>query len=141
MTYERFLTLLMDAPSEYVFKIGRMYGQRHDDPMEKRRSYVTRLFCRVKEQGVYPEAAAMLGEPDEVKSKYETPTAKGFYWAKWRLPEHTHIKSMSDTWEVVEVWENSLDDAEHLLVHVAGVAESQALDAFVWGPGPLAGPT
>lgn len=73
---------------------------------------------------------------------YPTPTAPGFYWAKWRsaaegTADHGEMCSGDDAeWEVVEVWENSLNpsDAEYLMVHVGGVERGQGLHRFEWGP-------
>lgn len=74
-----------------------------------------------------------------------TPTTPGFYWARW-------LKADPDTddngegcvgvnaeWEVVEVYENSLDeqDDEYLRVCVCGVARSQSIENFEWGEGPI----
>ena len=78
--------------------------------------------------------------------KHATPTAPGFYWAKWRIASDgtRDIEEFvsSDRWEVVEVCENHIDpfDAEYLVVAVAGVEKGQALDGFVWGPGPIEPP-
>lgn len=76
------------------------------------------------------------------------PTKPGFYWAKWRsaapgtADNGEPCRGADAEWEVVEVWENSLDpsDEEHLLVHVGGVAKAQGLHRFEWGPGPLEPP-
>lgn len=78
-----------------------------------------------------------LGDP---RSSYPTPTNEGFYWAKWRIAEDdTHEGedlTPSETWEVVEVWENHTDASapEYLKVHVPGVRECQSIENFVWGP-------
>jgi hypothetical protein len=72
------------------------------------------------------------------------PTKPGFYWAKWRIAaEGTEdngegcLGADSD-WEVVDVFENSLDtsDDEYLLVHIPGVAKGQPIDNFYWGDNP-----
>lgn len=76
------------------------------------------------------------------------PTRPGFYWAKWRIAadgtdDNGDCCAGADAaWEVVDVWENSLDpsDDEHLLVHVPGVAKGQPIENFFWGPGPLIPP-
>jgi hypothetical protein len=65
----------------------------------------------------------------------------GFYWAKWRLASPgTDDKGegccgTEAEWEVVEVFENSLNetDDEYLRVFVLGVARSQAVGNFFWG--------
>lgn len=64
---------------------------------------------------------------------HPTPTAAGFYWAKWRIaspgtPEGEE-QTPSDTWEVVDVFVNCNDEdsPEHLLVHVSGQAKGQAI--------------
>lgn len=81
------------------------------------------------------------------------PTKPGFYWALWTVAEpHTHeghkLKLPQD-WEVVEVWENYIGEkceadelagCEKFMVSVPGVRESQSLDCFIWGEGPLAQP-
>lgn len=77
-----------------------------------------------------------------------TPTAPGFYWAKWRIAADgtedngEGCMGARADWEVVEVWENSLDtrDPEYLMVYVPGVARGQPLENFYWGPGPLVPP-
>lgn len=45
-------------------------------------------------------------------------------------------------YEVVEVFENCIDkdDPEYLMVAVTGVARSQSIENFFWGPGPLEPP-
>jgi hypothetical protein len=88
--------------------------------------------------------------PKPPKSKDMTPTKPGFYWALWL----THAKGTHEgeeltpahDWEVVEVWENfsgepcEADHAEKFGVSVPGVRESQWLENFKWGKGPLEGP-
>jgi hypothetical protein len=67
------------------------------------------------------------------------PTKPGYYWAKWLIAaDGTHEAdelTPSDTWEIVQVNENSDDpaDAEYLSVSVPGVRETQWPDCFVWG--------
>lgn len=81
----------------------------------------------------------------ELKSKKsDVPTKAGYYWAKWRIPaDGTHGgKNLcpSDTWEIVEVWENTIDpapkDDEALAVSVHGVRETQwkiaSFGAILW---------
>jgi hypothetical protein len=76
----------------------------------------------------------------------EIPQAPGFYWAQWRIasPGTREAEELTPSfeWEVVEVFKNSIDedDDEHLMVSVSGVEKGQALDAFVWGSGPLSPP-
>lgn len=74
----------------------------------------------------------------------------GFYWAKWRSAapgtEDNGEGCMGEdaTWEIVEVWENSLDptDPEYLMVHVGGVAKGQGVHCFEFAPGgPLKEPS
>lgn len=75
-----------------------------------------------------------------MSSKYPTPTAEGFYWAKWRIADEGtpegEQQTPSDSWEVVDVYENSADEKspEHLRVHVSGQPRSQSLGNFIWGP-------
>lgn len=69
------------------------------------------------------------------------PTKPGFYWAKWRIAaagtadNGEGCMGTDADWEVVEVWENSLDtsDDEYLMVHVPGVEKGQSIDNFYWG--------
>ena len=67
------------------------------------------------------------------------PQAAGHFWAQWRIcspgtADEAEFEP-SFTWEVVQVFENCLDetDAEHLMVFVPGVAKAQPLDGFFWG--------
>lgn len=80
----------------------------------------------------------------QVKS---TPTKPGFYWALWlRASKSTHegeqLTPASD-WEIVEVWENFAGDpceedlAEKFGVSVPGVRETQWVQDFKWGHGPI----
>ena len=79
---------------------------------------------------------------------FRTPAVEGFYWAKWRIADDSDMRSEYETylpcnrWEVVDVFENSLnrDDAGHLRVHIPGVSHSQSLENFYWGDGPLEPP-
>lgn len=70
--------------------------------------------------------------------KFPTPTEPGFYWAKLvhpsDMPEGEDWKSHS--WEVVEVFENGLDEtsSEYLGVFVGGISPMQWVEDFVWGP-------
>lgn len=75
------------------------------------------------------------------------PTKPGFYWAKWRIPDDdTHEKDLINfrvmDWEVVEVFENCINetDIEYLRVFVGGVRETQSLENFFWGEGPIKEP-
>lgn len=76
--------------------------------------------------------------------KFPTPTRPGYYWAKLvhptRMPEGEDWKSFD--WEVVEVFENTLDetDEEHLMASVPGIGPAQAIDGFCWGPEVLPHP-
>lgn len=75
------------------------------------------------------------------------PTKPGFYWALWlKAAPGTHegdALTPQEDWEVVEVWDNFLGDAceadacEKFGVSVPGVRETQWLDNFKWGFGPL----
>lgn len=49
----------------------------------------------------------------------------------------------SDEWEVVCVFENSMNpaDADRLRVMVLGVQDVQPIENFEWGAGPLVAPT
>ncbi len=77
---------------------------------------------------------------------YPTPNGKGFFWAKWRVASEGTADSdeltPSDRWEVVHVFENGLeqDEPEFLMAFVLGVDQVQALENFIWGPGPLTPP-
>ena len=71
---------------------------------------------------------------------YPTPETEGHYWAKLRLAEDPDHNSVN--WEVVQVFDNiprpwceaDIETGECMMVHVPGIEQSQALDAFVWGP-------
>lgn len=73
----------------------------------------------------------------------DIPLKPGYYWAKWKLPsEGTYegsLQTLSDFWEIVQVWPNSVDwyqnprEDEALLVSIPGVRESQERDGFFWG--------
>lgn len=83
---------------------------------------------------------------------FPLPKQEGWYWARWhtaaigsdhcsncghRHSEWTEPNGLDiETWAVVEVVENSLDesDPEHLMVQVGGVSKWQPLDGFTWGP-------
>lgn len=71
------------------------------------------------------------------------PSKAGFYWAKWRIANEGTREAdeltPSDKWEVVDVFENSIDpsDDEYLMVHVPGVTAPQNLENFYWGDGPI----
>ena len=74
------------------------------------------------------------------------PALAGFYWAKWRIadegtPEGDE-QTPSDKWEVVEVFENGIDEAGvvFLMASVPGQAKPQSLENFCWGRGPLVAP-
>lgn len=76
------------------------------------------------------------------------PTKPGFYWALWISPapgtfEADDLVFPAPTWEVVEVWVNYLGDDEDdedtpkYGVSVTGVRETQWLENFKWGAGPV----
>lgn len=66
------------------------------------------------------------------------PKKPGHYWAKWKIKAPGTAEEddpPGGEWEVVQVFRNCIDedDPEHLMVSVAGVARSQALENFFWG--------
>ncbi|GGF73329.1 hypothetical protein SAMN05216376_111163 [Mameliella alba] len=67
---------------------------------------------------------------------YPTPTEPGFYWAKLVHPrEEPESEDWASTnFEVVHVDENYGQDDDEFRVHVTGIAPSQLIDAFTWGP-------
>ena len=71
------------------------------------------------------------------------PKKAGFYWAVWLTPSPNTRDGKeltpSSEWEVVYVFENgmSAQDAEYLRVLVTGVEQSQPVENFRWGAGPL----
>lgn len=70
------------------------------------------------------------------------PRRPGFYWAKWTNIEGCPSQAGEATWEVVNVFENSSDERskDFLRVMVTGVEQTQAVQDFEWGIGPLALP-
>lgn len=70
---------------------------------------------------------------------HPTPTRPGYYWAKWKIASPGTLEgdelTPSNTWEVVQVWQNSVDpnSDEPLGVSVPGVRETQWPDQFFWG--------
>jgi len=74
------------------------------------------------------------------------PTEEGFYWAKWRICDDGTADEdefhPSNTWAVVEVFENHMNDGEpdQFRVLVGGVEQSQSAENFFWGDGPLTHP-
>lgn len=83
-----------------------------------------------------------------VKANRKTkPCVPGFYWAFWLTASRgTHEGDQltpANDWGIVEVWENFIGDpceadkAEKLGVSVPGVRETQWLDNFKWGFGPI----
>ncbi len=75
------------------------------------------------------------------------PTKPGFYWALWiKAAKGTHEAkelTLPLDWEIVEVFENFIGDAceadqtEKFGVFVCGVRETQWLENFQWGYGPI----
>lgn len=67
---------------------------------------------------------------------HRRPTRPGHYWAKLvsptRMPEGEDWRSVH--WETVEVFDNGGEGRESLKAHVPGIAKSQYLEDFVWGP-------
>lgn len=68
----------------------------------------------------------------------------GFYRAKWlRAAPNTHERDsllLPTDWIIVQVWENFIDEAdgiEKLGVSVPGIRETQLVEDFLWGEGPL----
>ena len=68
--------------------------------------------------------------------RYPTPTKPGFYWAKLVHPNNMPPGEdwKSTHWEVVAVWDNNSTGDEALAVHVPGLAETQWIPDFIWGP-------
>jgi hypothetical protein len=69
------------------------------------------------------------------------PSKEGFYWAKWRLAapgtadKGEGCAGADAEWEAVEVFDNSIiGDDPDLRVFVTGVAQSQPIENFFWGP-------
>jgi len=48
------------------------------------------------------------------------------------------VVAPSDEWEIVCVYENSLDSEDRFRVLMIGVAEARLIEHFEWGSGPLA---
>jgi hypothetical protein len=73
------------------------------------------------------------------------PKNAGYYWAVWLTPSpgtrDGDALVPSAEWEVVYVFEKGASpDAGYLRVLVAGVEQSQSIENFRWGAGPLAPP-
>lgn len=68
----------------------------------------------------------------------QAPKEPGHYWARWRIKSPGTAEEddpPSAQWEVVQVFENCIDqsDDEYLMVAVAGVERSQSVENFFWG--------
>lgn len=74
------------------------------------------------------------------------PTEPGFYWARWQMPWGDQTDpgpaKPPERWEVVEVFVNSLEgeDADRLMVLVAGTEQAQPLSEFIWCEGRIPAP-
>jgi hypothetical protein len=70
------------------------------------------------------------------------PTRPGLYWAKRRFVERDNGLDVMpvDEWEIVCVYENSVDGTDRFNVLMIGVEEAQPLQNFQWGFGPLTPP-
>jgi hypothetical protein len=74
------------------------------------------------------------------------PRTTGFYWAEWiradRDTKYASELAPSTDWDVVYVFENALHKSEGapFRVLVTGVEESQSIEDFEWGTGPLTPP-
>jgi len=68
------------------------------------------------------------------------PSEPGFYWAKRLFVERDNGLEVapSDEWEIVCVYENSLDSEDRFRVLMIGVAEARLIEHFEWESGPLA---
>lgn len=71
-------------------------------------------------------------------NRAKPPTKPGHYWARWRIKSPGTAEEDDPPfaqWEVVQVFENCIDetDDEYLMVAVAGVERSQAIENFHWG--------
>lgn len=119
------------------------YGDRLPDTFD---TTLSELLARAAIAAMPPTLAATSAT--KAPAMAETPTKPGFYWAKWRIADDgtdddgEGCGGPHADWEVVEVCENCMDanDPEYLRVAVTGVARSQSLGNFSWGPGPLHAP-
>ena len=68
--------------------------------------------------------------------KFPAPNAEGHYWAKLVRPSKMPVGEdwRSVHYEVVQVFCNNGEDDEAFMVHVPGIAPSQNVNDFVWGP-------
>ena len=71
------------------------------------------------------------------------PTQEGHYWGRWHTPEpgtaDNGNQCMGDEWEVHQVFRNDTGNiVPDFRAFVPGVAASQALSSFEWGPAVLA---
>ena len=79
-------------------------------------------------------------------TKHAASQTSWFLWAKWLAAEwdvrHGPALTSSNDWDVVYVFENTIDEREDefLRVLVVGVEGAQSIENFEWGPGPLTPP-
>jgi hypothetical protein len=67
------------------------------------------------------------------------PKQPGLYWAKRRFVENDNGSTVipPDEWEIVCVYENSVDGEDRYRVLMIGVEEARPTSCFEWGLGPL----
>lgn len=70
------------------------------------------------------------------------PLQPGLYWAKRLFVERDNGLNVTpvDEWEIVCVYENSLEGPDRFCVLMIGVEEAQPVRNFQWGLGPLTPP-
>jgi hypothetical protein len=72
--------------------------------------------------------------------QHPKPVLPGYYWAIWRSADagtrFADVLTAPGGWEVVWVIDNGLE-RERYRVLLPGVEESQSVENFTWGPGPL----
>lgn len=115
---------------------------------------IAELLDKVNQFQAVAETFLKTAEKRARSKSLELPTAAGFYWAKWQIADQGDTKIFEyetylprNMWRVVEVFENSGSsdpaeklDPDRLRVFVSGVRDTQSLENFFWGPGPLPPP-
>lgn len=75
-------------------------------------------------------------EPRVQKPEPTVPQVRGFYWAKWCIPEDGTADEgkfvRTNCWEVVEVHAALGETDDDFRVSVTGVERTQSVENFIW---------